>query len=110
MRGIMLYMGWSQISTLDTATSAADEGLFSGPKQQSVDKISLNILTDEMLCKKLDKLNVTLVKGYPSRSSEAQGLLKDQKDPRTRMVGFAHRQREELQCCVHLVRVVSVEQ
>ena len=34
--------------------------------------------TDEWLCKKMGKLNLTLVEGYPSRSSEAGGLLKDQ--------------------------------
>ena len=34
--------------------------------------------TDEWLCKKMGKLNLTLTEGYPSRSSEASGLLKDQ--------------------------------
>ena len=35
--------------------------------------------TDDWLCRKLSKLNVILVEGYPSRSSEAGGgLLKDQ--------------------------------
>ena len=33
---------------------------------------------DEWLCKKIGKLNLTLVEGYPSCSSEAGGLLKDQ--------------------------------
>ena len=33
---------------------------------------------DKYLCKKMGKLNLTLVEGYPSRSSEAGGLLKDQ--------------------------------
>ena len=34
--------------------------------------------TDEWLCSKMGKLNLTLTEGYPSRSSEAGGLLKDQ--------------------------------
>ena len=34
--------------------------------------------TDEWLCKEMGKLNMTLVEGYPSHSSEAGGLLKDQ--------------------------------
>ena len=34
--------------------------------------------TDDWLCRKLNKLNLTLVEGYPSQSSEASGLLKDQ--------------------------------
>ena len=33
--------------------------------------------TEEWLCKKLGKLNLTLVEGYPSRGSEAGGLAKD---------------------------------
>ena len=33
---------------------------------------------EEWLYKKLSKLNVTLVEGYPSRSSEAGGLMMDQ--------------------------------
>ena len=34
--------------------------------------------THEWLCKKMGKLNLALVEGYPARSSEAGGLLKDQ--------------------------------
>ena len=34
--------------------------------------------TDEWLCNKMAKINLTLTEGYPSRSSEAGGLLKDQ--------------------------------
>ena len=34
--------------------------------------------TEDWLCKKIAKLNLTLVEGYPSRSSEAGGLLTDQ--------------------------------
>ena len=33
--------------------------------------------TEEWLCKKLGKLNLTLAEGYPSRGSEAGGLAKD---------------------------------
>ena len=33
--------------------------------------------SEEWLCKKLGKLNLTLVEGYPSRGSEAGGLAKD---------------------------------
>ena len=33
--------------------------------------------TEDWLCRKLAKLNITLVEGYPSCSSEAGGLSKD---------------------------------
>ena len=41
-------------------------------------KISLKLSTNEWLCKKMDKLSINLVEGYPSRVSEAGGLQKDQ--------------------------------
>ena len=76
-RGIRYFMDWKHIPDVDTATSDADDNHFAGPKQQLVGKISVN-LPDDWLCKKLDKLNLTLVEGYPSRSSEAGGLQRDQ--------------------------------
>ena len=39
---------------------------------------SVKLPTDDWLCHKLEKLNPTIVKGHPSRSSEARGLSKDQ--------------------------------
>ena len=39
----------------------------------------------ECLCKKMEKLNITVQEGYPSRTSEAAGLARDQfvKPPKT---------------------------
>ena len=70
-------MGTRYISDIDKTTPTADDTLFAWPKLKPVGKISVNMPADEWLCKKLDKLNVTLVEGYPSHSSEAGGLLKD---------------------------------
>ena len=41
-------------------------------------KVSIQMPTEDWLCKKIGKLNLTLVEGYLSRSSEAGGLLMDQ--------------------------------
>ena len=41
-------------------------------------KVSIQMPSDDWLCRKLSKLNLTSVEGYPSRSSKAGGLLKDQ--------------------------------
>ena len=65
------------IPDIDTSASTADDNPFAGPKLQLVGKVSVNMPMDNWLCKKTDKLNVTLVDRYPSRSSEAGGLLKD---------------------------------
>ena len=60
------------------STSSADDNPFAAPKQQPLGKISVKLPTDEWLCKKMDKVNITLVEGYPSRASEASDLQKDQ--------------------------------
>ena len=51
---------------------------FASPKTPVSGKVSVQIPTEDWLCRKLSKLNTTLVEGYPSHSSEAGGLLKDQ--------------------------------
>ena len=78
MRGIRSYMGWSNIPDTDSATTGSDNNPFSGLKVSVPGKISVKMPTEDWLCKKLSKLNVTLVEGYPSRSSEAGGLMMDQ--------------------------------
>ena len=77
MKGIREYMGWSDIPDLDSANTALDDNPFSGPKAVTPGKVSVQMPTEDWLCKKIGKLNLTLVEGYPSRSSEAGGLLMD---------------------------------
>ena len=72
------FMGWSHIPDVDSALSSSEDNPFAAPKQQPTGKISVYLPTDDWLCRKMDRLNLTLVQGYPSRSSEAGGLLKDQ--------------------------------
>ena len=78
MRGIRSFMGWTHIPDMDSAAATSDDNPFAGPKAQLMGKVSVKMPTDEWLCRKMGKLNITLVEGYPSRSSEAGGLLKDQ--------------------------------
>ena len=78
MRGIRSYMGWHHVPDLDSSTATADDNPFAGPKLQTPGKVSVNLPIDEWLCKKMSKLNLTLVQGYPTRTSEAGGLLRDQ--------------------------------
>ena len=78
MRGIRSFMGWSHIPDMDKATSTSDDNPFSGPKAHPAGKVSVTMPMDECLCSKMGKLNLTLTEGYPSRSSEAGGLLQDQ--------------------------------
>ena len=82
MRGIRSYMGWSTIPDMDSATTGSDDNPFSGPKATVTGKVSVQMPTEDGLCKKIGKLNLTLVEGYPSRSSQSRwyGLFSDHKD------------------------------
>ena len=77
MRGIRSYMGCSHIPNIDSTSSNAEDSPFTAPKQQPAEKISVNLPTDDWLCRKMNKLNLTLVQGYPSKSSESGRLQKD---------------------------------
>ena len=70
-------MGWSHIPDIDSTSSNAEDNPFTVPKQQPAGKISVNLPTDDWLYRKMNKLNLALVQGYPSKSSEAGGLQRD---------------------------------
>ena len=63
MRGICSYMGWSHIPD----TNSAKDNPFAGPKTQVPGKVSVQMPVDDWLCRKLNKLNITLVEGYKFR-------------------------------------------
>ena len=62
---------------MDSTASTSDDNPFAGPKTVTPGKVSVKMPTEDWLCRKLAKLNLTLVEGYPSRGSEAGGLAKD---------------------------------
>ena len=78
MRGIRSFIGWTLIPDIHTTASTADDNPFAGLKLQPAKKVSVHMPTNNWLCKKLYQLDLTLVEGYSSCSSEAGGLLKDQ--------------------------------
>ena len=78
MRGIQSYMGWTHVPDIDSGTKTSDDNPFAGPKLQTPGKVSVNLPMDEWLCNKFSKLNLTLVQGYPSRTTEAGNLQQDQ--------------------------------
>ena len=77
MRGIRSFMGWSHVPDIDNSANTSEDNPFAGPKTPVPGKVSVQMPTEDWLCKKLEKLNTTLVEGYPSRGSEAGGLSKD---------------------------------
>ena len=77
MRGIRSFMGWSHVPDIDSSANTSEDNPFAGPKTPVPGKFSVQMPIKDWLCKKLQKLNTTLVEGYPSRGSEAGGLSKD---------------------------------
>ena len=71
-------MGCPQIPEFETSSSLADDNPFAGLRTQPTRKISVKLPIDEWLCHKLEKLNLTIVAGYPYRSSRTIGLSEDQ--------------------------------
>ena len=95
MRGIRNYMGWTHIPDMESAAVSSDDNPFAGPKMQTQGKVSVQLPTDEWLCRKISKLNLTLTDGYPSRGAEAGGLHRAQflKPPRSQAKWYgAHQQ------------------
>ena len=85
MRGIRSSIGWTHIPDTHTTAGSLDDNPFAGPRLQPTGKVSVQLPTDEWLCQKLAKLNLTLTDGYPCHSAEAGGLQRDQflKPPRS---------------------------
>ena len=71
-------MGWDHIPDIDSGTTTSEDNPFAGPKPHAPGKVSINLPTDEWLCRKMAKLNITLTQGYPTRTSEAGALQRDQ--------------------------------
>ena len=57
----------------------------SSPDLLPTGKVSVKLPVDDWLCRKIEKLNLTVAEGYPSKSTEPAGLLRDQfvKTPRS---------------------------
>ena len=78
-------MAWNDIPEFDSASSSQDDNPFTGSRASQTEKVSVKVPVDEWLCRKFEKLNLTMQEGYPTRNSETAGLCKDQfiKPPKT---------------------------
>ena len=68
------YMSWTHIPDIDANMSSADYNPFGANKQQPLGKVSVNLPTDDGLCRN----NGWFEPGQPSRSSKTGGLQGDQ--------------------------------
>ena len=78
-------MGWHHMPDYDNSAASMNDNPFAGSRVKTTDKVSVKLPVDEWLCQKLEKLNVTVAEGYPSRNAENSGLPHDQfvKTPRS---------------------------
>ena len=78
-------MGWNQVPECDSASSSQKDNPFAGTRSQQTGKVSVKVPVDDWLCRKFEKLNVTVQEGYTSHASETAGLNRDQfvKPPKT---------------------------
>ena len=83
LRGVRSFMGRKQVPEFES--SSLNEHLFVDTRTQPTSKVSEKLPSDEWLCRKMEKLNITATEGYPSHSSEKCGLARDQfiKVPKT---------------------------
>ena len=78
IRGVRSFMGWHQIPHFDSSSSSLDDNPFASVRAQLTGKVSIKLPADEWLCRKLEKSNLAMAEGYPSRNSETAELLRDQ--------------------------------
>ena len=90
-------MGWHQIPDLDGASSSLDDNPFAGSRVKPAGKVSVKLPVDEWLCRKFERLNLTVAEGYPSRNTETGGLLCDQfvKAPRSSKLYDMHTDKKD---------------
>ena len=78
IRGVRSFMGWHQNPDYDHSSSPLNDNPFAGSRTKPASKVSVRLPVDEWLCRKFERLNVTVAEGYPSRNSETGGLLLEQ--------------------------------
>ena len=78
VRGVRAFMGWTHIPDLEYSPTSRTDNPWTGHRSQPVGKVSVLLPPEDWLCKKLENMNLVLLEGYPSKSSEPGGLHMDQ--------------------------------
>ena len=76
--GVRAFMGWNRIPDLEYSPASRTDNPWVGHRAQPVGKVSVVLPPEDWLCRKLETLNLVLIEGYPSKSSEPGGLHVDQ--------------------------------
>ena len=78
VRGVRAFMAWTHIPDLEYSPTSRADNPWIGHRSQPVGKVSILLPPEDWLCKKLENMNLVLIEGYPSKSSEPGGLHMDQ--------------------------------
>ena len=80
VRSVRAFMGWHHIPAFETDFSEPDKSNnpWKGKNTRKPTRISVAMPPDDWLCQKLERLNLTVAEGYPSRSQDSAGLRRDQ--------------------------------
>ena len=60
IREVRSFMGWHQIPDYDHALAFLDDNPFAGSRTKPTGKVSVRLPVDEWLCRKFERLNVTV--------------------------------------------------
>ena len=80
VRSVRAFMGWHHILAFETDFSEPDKSNnpWKGKNPRKPTRISVAMPPDDWLCQKLERLNLTVAEGYPSRSQDSAGLRRAQ--------------------------------
>ena len=80
VRSVRSFMGWHHVPTFETTYSEPDKfnNPWKGKNPRKPTRVSVAMPPDDWLCQKLERLNLTALEGYPSRSQDSAGLKRDQ--------------------------------
>ena len=78
MRGVRSFIAWADIPEFDFSSSSQNDNPFKVSRTSHTGKVSVKVPVDEWLCRKCEKLNITVQEGYSSHTSETAGLSRDQ--------------------------------
>ena len=80
VRSVRAFMCWHHIPTFESDFSEPDKSNnpWKGKQPRKPTRISVAMPPDDWLCQKLERLNLTVAEGYPSRAQDSAGLKRDQ--------------------------------
>ena len=80
IHSVRSFMGWHHVLTFESDFTEPDKSNnpWKGKNPKRPTRVSVAMPPDDWLCQKLERLNLTVVEGYPCRAQDSTGLKKHQ--------------------------------